>query len=144
MFFTNTMLFGITRRISFALSDAGGIVYHSRYLDFYEEVRLEFLLSLGITQRQLKLKYDIMLVVRRCQLEYKKPARIEELLAISLESLKLKGPLILAEHRTCDEGKNILQEGVLQLVAIDGAFRPMRRLPSELVKKLLEAGAQLY
>ena len=83
-------MFSIKRRVCFADTDAGGITYHSKYLDFCEQARLEFLIERGITQRILWHDYSMMMVLRSCDIKYLRPTHAEDLLTVTVEDVVVK------------------------------------------------------
>ena len=67
-------------RVYYDSTDAGGVVYHSKYLDFCERARTEFLRSKNIIQSKLFEESGIGFVVKNASLEFKKSAKLDDLL----------------------------------------------------------------
>ena len=63
-------------------TDSGGIVYYANYLKFFERARSEALYSVGLSNKQLKDDYKTQIIVKSCNIEYKKPAKLEDQLEI--------------------------------------------------------------
>lgn len=61
-------------------TDAGGVVYHARYLHFFERARTEWLRGSGISQKDLQQTQDVVLVVKDAYLDILRPARIDDVL----------------------------------------------------------------
>ncbi len=76
-------------RVYFEDTDAGGVVYHSNYLNFYERGRTEFLRTLGFEQDEL-LRQNIVFVVRNISVDFKQAARFNELLLVQSQIKRLK------------------------------------------------------
>jgi len=76
-----------TLRVYYEDTDAGGIVYHATYLRFAERARTEALRDLGIPHAALVERYKLMFVVRRIKVDYLRPARVDESLAVLTEPL---------------------------------------------------------
>jgi len=76
-------------RVYFEDTDAGGVVYHSNYLNFYERARTEFLRTLGFEQDDL-LQQNIVFVVRNITVDFKQAARFNELLVVESHIKRLK------------------------------------------------------
>ena len=76
-----------TLRVYYEDTDAGGIVYHATYLRFAERARTEALRDLGIPHAALVERYNLMFVVRRIKVDYLRPARVDESLAVVSEPL---------------------------------------------------------
>jgi acyl-CoA thioester hydrolase len=70
-------------RVYYEDTDSGGVVYYANYLKFAERARTEALRALGIEQRELLETHDIAFVVRKCALEFFKPAQLDDLLTIT-------------------------------------------------------------
>jgi len=76
-------------RVYFSDTDAGGVVYHSRYLDMAEHARTECLHLLGISHQEYLEKYRTCFVVRSARIEYLKPALLDQTLKIRTQAKKL-------------------------------------------------------
>ena len=69
-------------RVYYEDTDAGGIVYHSRYLNFAERARTEFLRKINLEQQVIKEKYGTIFVVKSLKIDYLNFARLDDLLLI--------------------------------------------------------------
>ena len=78
-------------RVYFEDTDAGGVVYHSRYLNFFERARTEMLRDIGISQTELREKHNLIWVVLDIRVKFKKAARLDDELLVSAELLWVKG-----------------------------------------------------
>lgn len=76
------MTFEIPIRVYIEDTDAGGIVFYANYLKFFERARTDFLRAQGITQTETMHARQIF-VVRRADISYHKPARLDDLLRVS-------------------------------------------------------------
>jgi len=74
-------------RIYYADTDAGGVVYHANYLELAERARTECLRDLGIPHALMTAEHDCLFMVRRVDLEYLRPARLDDMLTITTEFL---------------------------------------------------------
>ena len=63
-------------------TDAGGVVYYANYLKFLERARTEALTTIGLSNIEIKEKFGSLIVVKSCNIEYKKPANLEDKLSI--------------------------------------------------------------
>ena len=63
-------------------TDAGGVVYYANYLKFLERARTEALFSIGLSNTKIKKKFGTLIIVKSCNIEYKKPAYLEDELNI--------------------------------------------------------------
>ena len=76
-------------RVYYEDTDAGGVVYHSNYLNFMERARTELLRELGYDQDVLQTQLGILFVVHSIQLDYLKAARFNELLQVTTSVAKM-------------------------------------------------------
>ncbi len=63
-------------------TDAGGVVYYANYLKYFERARTEALAKIGLSNLQIKEKFNALIVVKSCNIEYKKSAHLEDQLSI--------------------------------------------------------------
>ena len=71
-----------TVKVYYEDTDAGGIVYYANYLKYLERARTEALASIGLTNLQIKEKFGALIIVKSCNIEYKKSAYLEDELQI--------------------------------------------------------------
>jgi acyl-CoA thioester hydrolase len=126
-------------RVYYEDTDAGGVVYHARYLGFLERARTEWLRTLGANHRQLLAEHNLLFTVRRLSIEYYAPAKLDDLLEISTEitacgAATLDMRQIIRHEGACrgDHKKDkTLVEMTVTLVAITPGGKVLR-LPPEL------------
>jgi acyl-CoA thioester hydrolase len=78
-------------RVYYQDTDAGGIVYHANYLAFAERARSEALRAMGISHAEMVRLFGVMFVVRRVELDYQRPARLDDELSIETRILEVGG-----------------------------------------------------
>src|SRR5690606_27440166 len=76
-------LFSWPTRAYWEDTDAGGVVYHAQYLAFLERARTEWLRALGYGQELLRRDHDLVFAVRAMRLEFLRPARLDDALAVT-------------------------------------------------------------
>ncbi len=81
--------FSYELRVYFSDTDAEGIVYHARYLDFAEHARTEMLRAIGYNQSQMK-ENGVIFVVKSMEIEYKKPAFLDDVLTVVTAAEEIK------------------------------------------------------
>lgn len=123
-------------RVYYEDTDAGGIVYHSNYLKFAERGRTEVLRDLGIEHTSLMASDGVAFAVRRCEIDYFAPARLDDALEVhtvlrSLGNASLD--LVQTIHRAVDQRD--LARLVIRLAVIKRDGRPTR-LPAAVVDAL--------
>ncbi len=79
-------------RVYWEDTDAGGVVYHARYLHFLERARSEWLRASGIGQQQLRDEAGIVFVVHRMEIDFKAPARLDDLLTATVQPRSAAAP----------------------------------------------------
>jgi acyl-CoA thioester hydrolase len=78
-------------RVYYEDTDAGGVVYHATYLRFAERARTEALRAAGIPHAELLERFALMFVVRHIEVDYVRPARLDDSLAVLTEPLVVGG-----------------------------------------------------
>ena len=63
-------------------TDAGGVVYYANYLKFLERARSEAIYTIGLTNKKLLDENEIIILVKSCNIQYKKPVKFEDELEI--------------------------------------------------------------
>ena len=88
---TDTSNFSWPVRVYFEDTDAGGVVYHARYLAFFERARTELLRALGIHQQELKDKHNLIWVLLDIHVKFRMAAKLDDELDVSAEFTWSKG-----------------------------------------------------
>jgi acyl-CoA thioester hydrolase len=121
-------------RVYYEDTDAAGIVYHAAYLEFAERARTEMLRCLGFDHTSLRARCGLAFTVRRCAIDYRAPARLDDLLEIETRMVRLGGASLDLEQRVLCEAR-LLARLELRL-ALLGADLRVARLPGELISAL--------
>ena len=123
-------------RVYFEDTDSGGVVYHANYLKYMERARTEWLRSLGVDQHQLKNEKNIMFVVHRMNIKFRKPARFNGELLIRTKCIRVKSSsLILDQLIECSN--ILLVEAEVEIACIDEVFFKPTLIPKK-IKELME------
>ena len=69
-------------KIYYEDTDSGGVVYYANYLKYFERARTEALLTIGLSNLKIKDEFDCLIIVKSCNIEYKKSAYLEDNLTI--------------------------------------------------------------
>jgi len=121
-------------RVSYADCTVGNHVYYSRYLDFLEVARGEFIRSLGWTVLQWQ-ERDVIFPVIEARLRYQSPARYDDLLAIEVWPTAVERVRVNFAHRIAhQDGQPVLEAETFHVCA--GVNGKPRRLPEELAERL--------
>ena len=78
-------------RVYYEDTDAGGFVYHANYLKFAERARTEIPRQFGIEHRKTLKNHGVGFVVRACNMQFFKPALLDDLLIVDSEVLSVRG-----------------------------------------------------
>ncbi len=113
-------------RVYYEDTDAGGVVYHARYLNFCERARTEWLRARGLEQDELRDRHGVVFVVARASLEYRRPARFNDPLQITCEVDRLRAAAIDFTQRVEHSADSAVLCGVsVRVVCVDTrTFRP--------------------
>src|SRR5579859_129406 len=82
-------------RVYYEDTDAGGVAYHASYLRFAERARTEALRDAGIAHAELLRQFSVMFMVRRIEVDYLRPAHLDDSLTIVTEPLAVGGASVL-------------------------------------------------
>ena len=82
-------------RIYYEDTDAGGVVYHANYLRYAERARTEALRQAGIPHAELVTNHNVMFVVHRAEIDYMRPARLDDLLEIETRTTNVGGATVV-------------------------------------------------
>ena len=77
--------FSLPVRVYYQDTDAGGVVYHATHLHFLERARYEWLRELGFTANSLIENHDVLFMIRSLEIEYSKPATLDNLLSVTVK-----------------------------------------------------------
>jgi acyl-CoA thioester hydrolase len=112
-------------------TDAGGVVYHARYLGFFERGRTEFFRARGFSVQQFHEEGRLFPVVRM-EIDFRFPARIDDLVRVETELAEAgKTSFIMLQRLFRVDDDKLLAEGRATLVCVDKDMKP-KRLPTRL------------
>ncbi|WP_227322414.1 tol-pal system-associated acyl-CoA thioesterase [Acidisoma silvae] len=86
-------------RVYFEDTDAGGIVYHANYLRFAERARTEALRAMGLPHSDMMLRHGMIFVVRHAELDYQRPARLDDSLVVETTTTSVGGASMKLRQR---------------------------------------------
>ena len=111
-------------RVYYEDTDTGGVVYYANYLKFFERARTEWLRNFGLNQDKLAQEDGLMFVVRRAQLEFLRPARLDDMLEVTVEPLKIARVYVdLTQEAKC--GAQLLARAEVRVACLNQRnFKP--------------------
>ena len=118
-------------RVYYEDTDAGGVVYHARYLGFFERGRTEFFRDRGLSVQQLH-EEGLIFPVVRMEIDFRYPARLDDLVRIETELIAVGNTSFTMLQRLLRvQDDKLLTEAKVTLVCVDTTMKP-RRLPEQL------------
>ncbi|MVZ10188.1 tol-pal system-associated acyl-CoA thioesterase, partial [Enterobacteriaceae bacterium 8376wG6] len=115
-------------RVYYEDTDASGVVYHARYVAFFERARTEMLRQHNFHQQQL-LSEQVAFVVRRMTVDYLAPARLDEQLEVQSEITSLRGASLTFAQRIVNSDGALLSQADVLIACIDPHQMKPRALP---------------
>jgi len=115
-------------RIYFEDTDVGGIVYYANYLRYAERARSELLREVGVESSDLMAEHRLALAVRRCLVNYLKPAKLDDLLMVDTAVVRVGGASIELRQRIY-RNDEMLVDMEIKLAGLDLDTGRPRALP---------------
>ena len=124
----------ISLRIYYEDTDAGGIVYYANYLKFLERARSEALSDIGFSNKKIKKDFGAIIVVKSCDIDFKKSAHLEDHLKInSFITSFSKTSFIMSQ--SISRNKDIIVKSKVHLVFVNDKKKPIK-IPEKIFKSL--------
>lgn len=128
---------GTLIRVYYEDTDAGGVVYYSKYLNFAERARTERLRAIGINQRRYAKEENIAFVVAEAHISCKASARLDALLHVSADIKDRSGARIVFSQAVTDAETGALYAEITATVcAVYADSMKLRRIPAEMIAAL--------
>ena len=120
-------------------TDSGGVVYYSNYLKFLERARTELINSIGLSNKKLLDEYKTLIIVKSCNIEYIKPAKLEDKLQIYslIESFNKASFMMIQNIKRAEE---LIIKAKLKLVTVNHEGKPIK-IPPVLEKNLINTSS---
>jgi tol-pal system-associated acyl-CoA thioesterase len=122
-------------RVYYQDTDAGGVVFHAQYLAFMERARTELLNQAGVDLARLAEERRVLFLVHELRVRYHQPARLNELVSVSAEVVKMGRASLLFRQRV-ERGGELLVEADVTLAIVDRDRMKPARMPAELEQAL--------
>lgn len=121
-------------RVYYEDTDAAGIVYYARYLHFLERARTEMMRCLGTAHAQMTADHGTVFAVRRCEIDYLSPARLDDALEIRTRITEVGGASLIASQRVWRNDVKLI-EATVRLACL-GATGRAARIPAAIARTL--------
>tara|TARA_S200000501_G_scaffold322242_1_gene318110 strand:- start:1080 stop:1502 length:423 start_codon:yes stop_codon:yes gene_type:complete len=120
-------------KIYYEDTDSGGVVYYANYLKFLERARTEALYSIGYSNNKILEKFESLIIVKSCNIEYKKPSHLEdELMVRSFVKSITKTSFFMNQIIT--KAEETIVEAQVHLVFVSKEGKP-KKIPEEIYSK---------
>ena len=114
-------------------TDSGGVVYYANYLKFLERARTEALFSIGYSNKKIQEMFNSLIIVKSCNIEYKKSAYLEDQLKVrSFVKSISKTSFFMNQIITKEE--DVIVEAQVHLVFVNNEGKPVK-IPEEIYSK---------
>jgi acyl-CoA thioester hydrolase len=123
-------------RVYYEDTDAGGVVFYANYLKYMERARTELLRAKGFEQDELMINDGIIFAVRSLQIDYRKPARFNQLLQISAE-IKLLKKASLEFFQQITHDNNLLVSSDVRIACLDVNTMKPKAIPQNLLEQFI-------
>lgn len=128
---TDAQPFRFPVRVYYEDTDAAGVVYYANYLKFMERARTEWLAALGFPLAAFEREHGIVFIVHRCEIDYRRPARLNDALEVTVEVID-RSPARLVARQDVLRAGIVLTSARVVLACIDAARWRPARIPASL------------
>ncbi|WP_109077614.1 tol-pal system-associated acyl-CoA thioesterase [Aggregatibacter kilianii] len=130
-------VFHYSARVYYEDTDAGGVVYHARYLHFLERARTECLREFHFSQQTLLNENKAAFVVKSMNIDYCAAAKLDDLLQVETLVTELKGASIIFSQ-TIKRDELVLCRATVKVAYVDlGKMKPVA-IPQEIKATLIK------
>ena len=117
--------FYLNVKVYYEDTDAGGVVYYANYLKYLERARTEALSTIGLSNIQIKEKFGALIIVKSCNIEYKKSAQLEDELKIR-SFVKSVTKTSFFMNQIITNGDSTIVEAQVHLVFVNEKGKPVK------------------
>jgi len=114
-------------------TDSGGVVYYANYLKYLERARTEALFSIGFSDNKILDQFNSLIIVKSCNIEYKKSAHLEDVLTIR-SFVKSITKTSFFMNQIITKNKDVIVEAQIHLVFVNKEGKPVK-IPDEIYSK---------
>ena len=126
--------FSYKLKVFYEDTDSGGVVYYANYLKFFERARTEAITQIGLSNKKLLEENGIFIIVKSCNIEYKKPAKLEDQIEIKSNIISISNTSFKMRQKALRDNE-IITDCEIHLVIVDKKGKPSK-IPEILKKKL--------
>ena len=126
--------FSYKLKVYYEDTDSGGVVYYANYLKFFERARTEAIAEIGLSNKKLLEENGIFIIVKSCNIEYKKPAKLEDQIEIKSNIISISNTSFKMRQKALRDNE-LITDCEIHLVTVDKKGKPSK-IPEILKKKL--------
>jgi len=115
-------------RVYWEDTDAGGVVYHSRYLNFFERARTEWLRDLGVHQAKMADEDNAIFVITNMNIDFVNAARLDDELDVTVHAVEARGARMTLEQKMsrCSDQQQVATAKLTVVCLKADSFKPTR------------------
>ena len=114
-------------------TDSGGVVYYANYLKYLERARTEALFSIGYSNNKIQQDFNSLIIVKSCNIEYKKPAYLEDELTVR-SFVKSITKTSFFMNQIITRNNEVIVEAQIHLVFVNKDGKP-KKIPEQIYSK---------
>ncbi len=130
-------VFSANYRVYYEDTDSIGLVYYANYLKFFERARTDFLRQRNLIQSELAKHEKLLFLVRKCQVDYKVPARLDDLISVSVVIEEVR-PASIKIRQEMSKQDRLLAATNVEVVVVDSFLMKPKKLPTMISSKLIQ------
>ncbi len=123
-------------RVYYEDTDAGGVVYHSNYLNFMERARTEWLRHIGFEQHTLIEQDEILFAVCKINIDYRKPALFNDLLNVKTHIILKRKASLIFEQIISNQSEEIVCKAEIKIACINCKTMKPEPIPETIISEL--------
>tara|TARA_A100001388_G_scaffold171749_1_gene128358 strand:- start:3736 stop:4134 length:399 start_codon:yes stop_codon:yes gene_type:complete len=127
--------FNYKLKVFYEDTDAGGVVYYANYLKFFERARTDAISNIGLSNKKLLDEYGVFIIVKSCNVEYLKPAKLEDQLEIKSSIISTSNTSFRMKQKAFRD-QELITDCEIHLVIVDKSGRPTK-IPDILKEKII-------
>ena len=124
-------IFNYDLKVYYEDTDAGGVVYYANYLKYLERARTEALSTIGLSNLKIKNDFGALIIVKACNIEYKKTASLEDKLQIK-SYIRSMSKTSFFMKQSIYKKEELIADAEIHLVFINEKFKPVK-IPEKIV-----------
>ena len=128
-----TKIFNHNIKVYYEDTDAGGIVYYANYLKYLERARTEALVRIGLSNQKIKDDFGALIIVKSCNIDYKKSAYLEDILNIKSHIISITKTSFIMKQIII-KNKTMIVDAKVHLVFVNEKVKPVK-IPQLIIDK---------